>query len=129
MFEKWYFDPNSIKNVTEGDRAIGFSLEFKPTYYRGVYVSLIEKIHIEIDGKVMDENGIIFSVEDGTFTWKELGCERTARWKFGEKAHVFVPFAGGIPAGHHTIRLIVGLRISYWGGFQHTDRTFEFDIV
>ncbi|MBD5462920.1 MAG: hypothetical protein HDR24_07660 [Lachnospiraceae bacterium] len=128
MFEKWYFDTQSIVNVEKDGEVKGFSFEVKPTYYRGVYVSLVEKVGIWLDGQELDTTKLVFSVEDGTFTWDEMAEEPNARWKFGEKARIFIPLEGGIAAGHHEIRLVIGLRITYWGGFQHADVTFEFDI-
>ena len=129
MFEKWFVDYKNIKNVKENGKAIGFSVGIKPPYYRGVNLSIIKKIGITLDGHEFPTENLKFSVEAGTFTWKQMEDEVNARWEFGETAQVFVPLNGGISKGYHTIEVEVCILVVYWGGAAYAKYPFSFEMT
>lgn len=84
------------------------------TYYRGIPLSMIHDLEVELDGKMVPREDILFSADgEQYFTLAEMETVTTYKWEYGEEATVFVKKAGGLPAGEHTIKLIQTIRTEY----------------
>ena len=51
MFPRQMYNPDAFQNVTEDGKVIGFSFQMKIQYYRGITLSIIRNIEVEVDGK------------------------------------------------------------------------------
>ncbi len=118
MFEKYMVDPADIQNVVKDGVVIGVSVKTKISYYRGVFLSLVEMVRVRIDGQLFDEKDITFALRGHTYTMDEMATMSTLRWEFGEKAEIFVPLAGGLTMGTHKVETTIGVRVSYEGGLR-----------
>jgi len=113
MFEQYLVCEDGFRNIEENGEIVGFEVRLRIPYYRGIALSLINKIELEVDGTPFLQDDMVFSVRSGSFPYKELSTVINNRWEFGEKATLFVRKQGGIKPGKHHVRVFVSLRISY----------------
>ncbi|PLS05399.1 C-glycoside deglycosidase beta subunit domain-containing protein [Neobacillus cucumis] len=113
MFEQYLVCEDGFRNVVEDGKAVGFEVKLRIPYYRGIALSLINSIDLEINDQSYAHDDMIFSVETGSFPYHELSTVINNRWEFGEKATLFVKKPGGLEAGMHKVHAVVNLRISY----------------
>lgn len=113
MFPGQMFNPAAFQNVSEDGGISGFSFEMKLQYYRGVSLSIIRNIEVEVDGELFPKNSIRFSVNDETFTLEEMRTVISNRWRFGQFARVTILIKGGLAPGKHTIKCTQTIAPSY----------------
>ena len=113
MYEKYFLQEDSFKNVVENGETVGFQLGLKITYYRGLFLSMVEGFDVTIDGETFDSKDMTFTVKGKTFTFDEMEKEISLRWDFGEIALLTIKKPGGIALGEHTVEVAQKLRISY----------------
>lgn len=103
MYPRHMFHPDRFFNVRSGDMVTGFQFDFRIQYYRGVTLSIIRDIAVNVDGVDYDRKDIRFTLEGDTFTLDEMETVITYRWKFGQFATVTVLKEGGLAPGKHHI--------------------------
>ena len=113
MFEQYLVCEDGFRNVVEDGIVVGFEVKLRIPYYRGIALSLINSIDLEVDEQSYSHDDMIFSVETGSFPYHELSTVINNRWEFGEKATLFVKTPSGLAAGTHKVHAVVNLRISY----------------
>ncbi|MEH7418309.1 DUF6379 domain-containing protein [Neobacillus drentensis] len=113
MFEQYLVCEDGFRNVVEDGQVVGFEVKLRIPYYRGIALSLINSIDLEINDQSYAHDDMMFSVETGSFPNHELSTLINNRWEFGEKATLFVKKPGGLEAGTHKVHAVVNLRISY----------------
>jgi len=128
MFPKQMYNPNGFKNVEEGEDIIGFSFEIKIQYYRGVTLSIIRDIEVEIDGVKYSRNCIRFTVNNETFTLDEMRTVISNRWLFGQYATVTVLHEGGLKIGKHHIKCTQTIAPSYMPSQLIYSGEYDFEI-
>ena len=52
MFDNYVFTEGTCRNITEGDKVIGFELKTLITYYRGIPCSMIHDIKVKDDVRI-----------------------------------------------------------------------------
>lgn len=114
VFDNNVFIENTCVNVTENGRVCGFELQTNITYYRGIPLSMIEYIHVCVDGEQVDDGDIALSVDRGEwFTLREAETVTSIKWEYGEPLYIRVRRDGGLSAGRHTVKLTVATRTAY----------------
>jgi len=116
MYGKHVMDANSIKNVLVDGTPVGFELETKIPYYRGVSLSCVDNMEVRYNDRVFTGDQLKYTLDGHTYTLNEMSTISTIRWEFGQKMKIFVPMGGGIGMGVHDIALTIWIRISYGGG-------------
>lgn len=116
MNAKGMFTPSDVREVVRDGVAVGFTVDVRIPYYRGVALSLIDDISVKYDNEVYTADQLRFTTKDGTFTMAEMATMSTLRWEFGEKAQIFVPRLGGFYMSGHRVEVTIAIRISYMGG-------------
>lgn len=129
MFPKHMYHPSEFKNVEEDGKIIGFSFEMKIQYYRGVTLSIIRDIQVEVDGKQYNREAISFSVNGETFTLDEMRTVISNRWLFGQYAKVTVLTEGGLAPGKHHIKCLQIIAPSYMPHQLEHAGEFDFEIT
>lgn len=105
MFDENVFIKGSARNVVENGKTIGFQMKTHITYYRGIPLSMVRKLHVWIDGQEVAEENIRFSVdEEEWFTLEEMRTVADLKWEYGQPATVRVLMDGGLK-GKHKIKL------------------------
>jgi hypothetical protein len=97
MFDKWLIVENSLHNViTETGHIEGFEFQIRIPYYRGVSLSVIDRITVKTQGQTFTNDDIRFTVESGSFMMAEMETVGTLRWNFDESATLRVYKPGGL---------------------------------
>jgi len=113
MFPKNMYDLKSFKNLEVDSKIIGFQFDFRIQYYRGVTLSIIRNIEVDVDGEEFRREDIRFTLEGDTFTLDEMETVITYRWKFGQFATITVLKEGGLNKGKHHIKATQTIAPSY----------------
>lgn len=113
MFDQYMICEDGLQNVTENGAVTGFQFGARLPYYRGLGLSMVEDIAINIDGEAVPREQILFSVRGRTWTLEEMENEIEERWEMGEVATLIVQCDGGLSSGEHKVELMEQLRISY----------------
>lgn len=113
MFEKYLVHPKGFRNVKKEDKVIGYEVQLRIPYYRGLMMSCVEVIDLDIDGEKVDTADMLITVKGDTFKFDELPTAINHRWEMIETITVFVNKEGGLSEGEHKVHAFVSLRISY----------------
>lgn len=114
MFDNNVFLEGTCKNVVENGETIGFEMQTQITYYRGIPLSMVNFVAVEVDGIQVPEESIRFTSDHiDWFTLKEMETVTAIKWEYGEAATVRVLQKGGLSKGSHTVKLTVCTRTAY----------------
>lgn len=129
MFSKNMFKPEGFKNKVRDGKIVGFQFDFKIQYYRGVTLSIIRNIEVEVDDISYPRENIRFSIEGETFTLEEMRTVIDYRWKFGQWATITVLKEGGLTPGKHHIKSTQTIAPSYMPMILVNSGEFDFECV
>ena len=115
MAARQIFNPDGFKNIVEGDKVTGYQFQFKAQYYRGITLSIVHNISVNVDGEDAAREDISLTVNGETFTLDEMltVVDPDYRWEFGEYATVNVKKEGGLAKGSHHIKAVQLIVPSY----------------
>ena len=115
MFDNYVLSEGTVRNETDKDGRInGFAMKTRVNYYRGIPLSMVHNLEVELDGEIMDREKVKLTI-DGIdfFTADELETVTFYKWEFGEEATVFVEKEGGLSKGSHDVTLSQTIRTEY----------------
>lgn len=114
MFDNNVFLQGTCKNVSEGDKVIGFEMQTNITYYRAIPLSMMEYVHVSVDGEAVPDEDIRVSLDQNDwFTQKEAETVTTYKWEYGDPLYIRVLKDGGLSKGSHQVKLTVAVRTAY----------------
>lgn len=114
MFDNNVFLAGTCKNVSENGKVTGFELQTNITYYRGIPLSMMEYVHVAVDGEAIPDKAIRVSLDqEDWFTQKEAETVTTYKWEYGEPLYIRVLREGGLSKGEHQVKLTVAVRTAY----------------
>ncbi|OOM74085.1 hypothetical protein CLPUN_41460 [Clostridium puniceum] len=128
MFAKHMYNPEGFKNTIVNDEIIGFQFDMRIQYYRGVTLSIIRNIEVEVDGEIYSREDIRFTVNGETFTLEEMRTVIDNRWLFGQFATVTVLKQGGLKSGEHHIKCTQTIAPSYMPMILVHPGEYDFEI-
>ncbi len=117
-----------FKNVKANGQTTGFQLLVRDSYYRGIYVPLIDSIEVEVDGEKFGPNQVDTGFNGKNYKQSELEKLDNVRWQWGEPATLTVSKPGGLKPGFHNVTVVVKERISYMPTIPSV-RTFRAKLV
>ncbi len=105
MAGRQIYDENGFKNIEIDGVVKGYQFQWKAQYYRGITLSIIRAIEVDVDGVKAAKEDIRLTVNGETFTLDEMRTVVDAdyRWEFGDYATVTVMKEGGLAKGMHHI--------------------------
>ena len=108
MAGRQIYNPDGFRNMEADGRIIGYQFEFKAQYYRGITLSIVRDIKVNVDGEDVKREDIRFTVNNETFTLEEMRTviDSDYRWEFGDYAAVSVMKEGGLSKGSHHIKAV-----------------------
>lgn len=114
MFDNYVLTDNSLKNVKKDGKITGYEMRTRITYYRGIPLSMVHDIQVEVDGQAVPRENIRFS-PDGEiyFTLEEMKTVTSYKWEYGQEGIVYVEQEGGLPEGEHAVKLTQVSRVAY----------------
>lgn len=109
------YDSEGFRNIEEEGKTTGFQFRFKLQYYRGITLSIIRDIKVNIDGEDVSREDVLLTVNGETFTLEECRTVISPlyRWEFGEYATVTVRKEGGLSKGTHHLNVLQHIAPSY----------------
>lgn len=114
MFDNYVLSNNSLKNVKKDGQTTGYEMRTRITYYRGIPLSMVHDIQIEVDDKQVPREKIRFSLDGELyFTLDEMTTVTAYKWEYGQEAIIFVEQEGGLQEGQHKIKLTQVTRVAY----------------
>ncbi|MGI6726650.1 MAG: C-glycoside deglycosidase beta subunit domain-containing protein [Christensenellales bacterium] len=114
MFDNYIYIDGSLKNIIRNGKKVGFEMKTGMPYYRGVPLSLVRDLSVEVDGKIYDKEKLLFSVDNEEFfSLKKMETVYNIKWEYGVPATVRVMEEGGLEKGEHRVKLYVSIIIHY----------------
>jgi len=114
MFDTNVFIDGTCRNFYVEGEVKGFELQTNITYYRGIPLSMLEYVHVSLDGNMIPDESIIVSLDgEDWFTLKEAETVTTYKWEYGEPLYIRVLCDGGMSKGEHDVKLTVATRTAY----------------
>lgn len=115
MFDGYIFTEGSLRNVEIDGEVAGFEMRTRIPYYRGIPLSMVHDVEVEVDGEAVPRESIRFTVDDGEhwFTLAEMETVTFFRWEYADEATVRVLVPGGLAIGEHEVLLRVSARVAY----------------
>jgi Domain of unknown function (DUF6379) len=110
MFEQYVICEQGFRNVSEKGQVTGFQLRLRIANWRGLPLSLIEDVRVNVDGVAFPRDAIKVSVGGGSFTLDEMIPRSDVRWQFDEIATVTIRKPGGLAPGMHDIAVVEQIR-------------------
>lgn len=115
MAGRQIYRPDGFKNTEENGIITGYQFDFKAQYYRGITLSIVRDIRVNVDGEDAAREDIRLMVNKEIFTLEEMRTvvDSDYRWEFGDYATVMVKKAGGLSKGKHHIKALQVIDPSY----------------
>jgi hypothetical protein len=115
MAARQIYNPDGFKNVEDNGKVVGYQFQFKAQYYRGITLSIVRNIKVNVDGEDVAREDIRFTVNGETFSLEEMRTvvDSDYRWEFGDYATVTVLKEGGLAKGTHHINALQVIAPSY----------------
>lgn len=115
MFDNYVLSEGTVKNVTDSKGNVtGFSMKTRVNYYRGIPLSMIHDLDVELDGEAVEKENVLFTIDDiDYFNPMELETVTAFKWEYGYEATVFVKREGGLTSGDHDVTLAQTIRTEY----------------
>jgi hypothetical protein len=110
----------SLINVQEGikiakfKKQAGWSVQIKPTGYRGIPIYTVKDLTVSLDGKAVDPNTMIFVYNNTAYKPSELKNLLGMQWWVFDWATLFVP--GSISPGEHEVAVDYNYANTYNAG-------------
>lgn len=129
MFDRYALTDNSLKNVYDNSKIIGYSIMSRITYYRGVPCSMIHDVKMKVDDVEIPRELISFSPNGKDFfTLDELETVTSYKWEFGEQGTFQIKKIGGLAPGKHKVMLMTVIRVDYIPFPFEGTQTKEMDV-
>lgn len=129
MYNTHILTDEGARSVWENGKRTGYAMNLRINYYRGLPLCCVEAIDIEVDGKKVPPEAMLLQHQGREYPYLDILSDDFPEdfyWLFGQKLRVVVKQPGGIPQGHHMVKVTLGTRRSYtptmWA-------TIEKDIV
>ncbi len=115
MAGRQIYNPDGFKNIEKDGSVAGYEFQFKAQYYRGITLSIVRDIKVNVDGEDAKREDVRLTVNGETFTLEEMRTviDSDYRWEFGDYATVSVMKEGGLAAGKHHIKAVQVIDPSY----------------
>ena len=104
---------NTLKNTVSENKTTGYSFNIRLGYYRGLFLSCIDKFEIKVDGKTVKDEDVTFSINGKEFCPYQLSDCISEFWLLTEPATIKVSKKDGLEKGEHNIEVTLILRVPY----------------
>ena len=111
------FIKDSLRNFGYNGVLCGFEFEVTGNGYRGTYLSCVEGLSFELNGKPIGEDKIVFFINNKRFLLKQLKELYAEYWYTTDSAIIRVYQDGGLAPGEYTIGYRIVTRMPYSGYF------------
>ena len=113
MYENQMILTRGFQNVYQDGQSVGFQIQIKTAYYRGIFLDIIGAIDITVDGTKISRDQLRLTLAGRTFTMDEAAKTEDVHWDFGTPLLVTVLARGGLKPGIHDIEVSQMVNPSY----------------
>lgn len=104
---------NSLKNIYINGNKTGFQFDIRLDYYRGHFLSVIDRFEVTVDDEKVEEQDITFCLNGKEFGVCQLESCYTEFWNIMDSATIKVNRANGLDEGDHKIDVTLIFRSPY----------------
>ena len=101
-----------LANVTNGDLAVGYTLDIGLNYYRGTPVSAIERLELRVDGERVPDDAILLEINGVFLRIPQVPLAFTEYWGVRDTIRLHV-FGEPLALGEHEVALELEARVVY----------------
>ena len=114
MLEKPNIQSTGFMNVYENGKAIGFQVLLRTTYYRGVFLSQIQKhFEVRVGWEVFKEDQVKITTGGKTYEQKDFASLSNVYWPIDEACILTVNKPGGLSPGIHQVQVRYANTVCY----------------
>lgn len=116
MYDTHVLTDHDCRSIWEHGKKVGYAVNLKINYYRGLPLCCVDEITLEVDGKAVDPAAMYVQHRGKEFPYPAIlkdDFPTDFYWVFGEYLRVIVKKEGGIEQGRHNVKLTLGTRRSY----------------
>ncbi len=116
MYATHLLTDTGCRSLWENGKKTGFCLNIRINYYRGLPISCVDEITLEIDGKPVEPETMSVQLNGKQYPYKFILSDDAPTdeyWHHGDLLRILVAQPGGIPQGIHHVKLTLGTRRSY----------------
>ena len=111
MFERYIVCEEGFRATNDaGTEGV---VEVRMPYYRGLGLSMVEAVDLEIDGVPVPPARTTFTVHGNSYRMADLPTVLDDRWEMGERAQIGFQLDRPLAPGQHEVAASVRLRVSY----------------
>lgn len=111
-FEKRVIRPDGFYNILLNRKQVGFNLDLRINYYRGLPLSCVQKLEVEVDGEKIPEHLMQFQLREKVFTISELPNMYREYWGSKTPAHLLI-YNYGLEPGEHDVNVTLEFKSPY----------------
>ncbi len=104
---------NSLRNTYVNGKLTGYRFDIRLNYYRGHFLSVIDKLEVIVDGEKVPQEDIRFRLHEKEFGICDLEFCYHEFWRINEPATIVVWKPGGLSEGEHIINIDMMFRSPY----------------
>jgi len=120
MLEKESIQSRGFRNVESDGKVIGFQVNIRSLYYRGLWLSQLRPATVKVDGETFSGDQIKWTISGITYTQSEMATLGDVHWGVLEPATLTVAKEGGLESGYHDIEVSYLYSASYLPPFLDT---------
>lgn len=114
MLEKECIQSRGFKNtVDETGDVTGFQFDIRLMYYRGLWLSQIHSLAVEVDGETVPPEAVAWEIAGVLYQQEEMKDIGDVHWNVLEPATIRVAKAQGLKTGYHEIGVDLRFGSSY----------------
>ncbi len=116
MYDKHILTERDCRSIWDQGRKVGYCVNIRINYYRGLPLSCIDSIALDVDGESVDPKQMTIQTGDREYPYTDILKDffpTDVYWQFGDDLRIVVNKDGGIEQGRHRVKLTLGTRRSY----------------
>lgn len=116
MYDTHILTEHDCRSIWEQGKKVGYCVNITINYYRGLPLSCVDEITLEVDGEKVDPASMYVQTRGREYPYLEIlkdDFPTDFYWIFGDYLRVVVKKDGGIEQGRHHVKLTLGTRRSY----------------
>jgi hypothetical protein len=114
MLERDCIQSRGFRNVEDNGKVVGFQLNIRSLYYRGVWLSQLRPVTVTVDGETFSGEQITWTINGVTYKQDEMAKLGDVHWGLLEPATLTVTKEGGLKMGSHNIEVSYLYSSSYF---------------
>ena len=114
MFDGYLIRQDSLENVAEDGKIVGFKFAVRIADYRGCFLSLVNGYYVECDGIVYPAEKQKIEINGKRpRSYDEIKKCVWEHWDYDDEAYIHIEKEGGLKPGSHEIRLQQSILAQY----------------